>query len=145
MAGRTLGYAVLFLVPIILVRLFNQEEFGTYNSVLLYGTILNLAQVGMSESLFYFIPGSSEEASRYVCNSILVLGGIGLLTGGLCNLGGDVIAQYLNNSALSPLMPLLAAYFPDAGVRVGDRHDGSPLNILMRRRLMGYRMSLARP
>lgn len=112
MAGRTLGYAVLFLVPIILVRLFSQEEFGTYKQVfLLYGTILNLAQVGMSESLFYFIPGSSEDAGRYVCNSILVLGGIGLLTGGLLYLGGDVIAQYLNNTALSPLMPLLAAYF----------------------------------
>jgi O-antigen/teichoic acid export membrane protein len=112
MAGRTLGYAVLFLVPIILVRLFNQEQFGTYKQVfLLYGTILNLAQVGMSESLFYFIPGSSEEGGRYVCNSILVLGGIGLLTGGLLYLGGDIIAHSLNNSALAPLMPLLAAYF----------------------------------
>src|ERR1044072_8903699 len=58
MAGRTLGYAVLFLLPIILVRLFTQEQFGTYKQVfLLYGTILNLAQVGMSESLFYFLPG----------------------------------------------------------------------------------------
>ena len=112
MAGRTLGYAVLFLLPIILVRLFNLEQFGTYKQVfLLYGTILNLAQVGMSESLFYFIPGSSEDAGRYVCNSLLVLGGIGLLTGGLLYLGGDAIAHYMNNPALVPLMPLLALFF----------------------------------
>jgi O-antigen/teichoic acid export membrane protein len=112
MAGRTLGYAVLFLLPIILVRLFTQEQFGTYKQVfLLYGTILNLAQVGMSESLFYFLPGASEDAGRYVCNSMLVLGGIGALTGGVLYAGGDVIAHYMNNPALEPLMPLLALFF----------------------------------
>src|SRR6266496_3587934 len=67
MTGRTLGYAVLFLLPLILVRLFGQEEFGTYKQVfLLYGTILSLAQVGMSESLFYFLPGAGERSGRYV-------------------------------------------------------------------------------
>lgn len=112
MAGRTMGCAVLFLLPIILVRLFDQEQFGTYKQVfLLYGTILILAQVGMSESLFYFIPGSSEEAGRYVCNSMLVLGGIGLLTAGVLYLGGDLIAHSMNNPALAPLMPLLATFF----------------------------------
>jgi O-antigen/teichoic acid export membrane protein len=112
MAGRTMGCAVLFLLPIILVRLFDQEQFGTYKQVfLLYGTILILAQVGMSESLFYFIPGSSEEAGRYVCNALLVLGGIGLLIGGALYLGGDLIAHYMNNPALAPLMPLLATFF----------------------------------
>jgi O-antigen/teichoic acid export membrane protein len=112
MAGRTLGYAVLFLLPIILVRLFNQEQYGTYKQVfLLYGTILNLAQVGMSESLFYFLPGSSHEAGRYVGNSILALGCVSLLTGGLLYLGGDLIAHYMNNPALAPLMPLLAVFF----------------------------------
>ncbi|HEY7532597.1 MAG TPA: hypothetical protein VH681_07400, partial [Nitrospiraceae bacterium] len=111
MAGRTLGYAVLFLLPIILVRLFDQEQFGTYKQVfLLYGTILNVAQVGMSESLFYFLPGSSQDAGRYVCNSLLVLVGIGTLVGGLLYLGGENIALWMNNSGLLPLMPLLAVY-----------------------------------
>jgi O-antigen/teichoic acid export membrane protein len=111
MAGRTLGYAVLFLLPIILVRLFDQEQFGTYKQVfLLYGTILNVAQVGMSESLFYFLPGSSQDAGRYVCNSLLVLVGIGTLVGGLLYLGGENIALWMNNSGLAPLMPLLAVY-----------------------------------
>jgi O-antigen/teichoic acid export membrane protein len=46
-----------------------------------------------------------------VCNSILVLGGIGLLTGALLYLGGDFIAHSMNNAALEPLMPLLAVFF----------------------------------
>jgi O-antigen/teichoic acid export membrane protein len=112
MAGRTLGFAVLFLLPIVLVRLFDQEQFGTYKQIfLLYGTILNIAQLGMSESLFYFLPGSTGDAGRYVCNSLLVLGGIGLLSCGLLYMGGDLIAQYMNNPALAPLMPLLAVFF----------------------------------
>jgi len=111
MAGRSIGYGFLFVLPLILVRLFDQEQFGTYKHVfLLYGTLVNLAQVGMSESLFYFLPGSSDKAGRYVCNSMLVLGGIGLLVSGSLYLGGDAIAQLMNNGRLAPLMPLLALF-----------------------------------
>ena len=112
MAGRTLGYVVVFFLPLILVRMFDQEAFGTYKQLfLLYGTILNLAQVGMSESLFYFLPGSGSDGGRYVCNAIVVLGGIGLLGGLLLFAGGDVIAGWMNNPALAPLMPLLGIFF----------------------------------
>src|SRR5690606_12488732 len=107
MAGRTVGYAVLFLLPLVLVRVFDQEQFGTYKQVfLLYGTILNLAQVGMSESLFYFLPGASQDAGRYVSNSLLVLGAVGLLLGAVFYGGADAIAHGMNNPALAPLMPL---------------------------------------
>jgi O-antigen/teichoic acid export membrane protein len=112
MAGRTFGYAVLFVLPLILVRIFNQAEFGTYKQVfLLYGTILNLAQMGMSENLFYFIPGAGKDEGRYVCNSILALWGIGLLSAVFLFAGGDMIADSMNNDALAPLMPLLALFF----------------------------------
>jgi O-antigen/teichoic acid export membrane protein len=112
MGGRALGYAVLFVLPLILVRMFSQAEFGTYKQVfLLYGSILNLAQMGMSESLFYFLPGAGRDAGRYVCNSMLVLGGLGLLVAALFYSGGDTIAGWMNNPALAPLMPLLALFF----------------------------------
>jgi len=112
MAGRTIGYVVLFLLPLILVRIFGQEEFGTYKQVfLLYGTILSLAQVGMSENLFYFLPGAGEDGGKYVCNSIVVLGLIGLLCGGLLFVGADVVAGWMNNPSLAALMPLLAVFF----------------------------------
>lgn len=112
MAGRSVGYVVLFLLPLLLVRVFDQQEFGTYKQIfLLYGTILNLAQIGMSESLFYFLPGAAQDGGRYVANSMLVLGGVGLLVGGLLYLGGDAVARWMNNPALAPLMPLLAVFF----------------------------------
>lgn len=111
-AGRTFGYVALFVLPLILVRLFDQEQFGTYKQMfLLYATVLSLAQLGMSESLFYFLPGAGEDAGRYVCNSVLVLGGIGCLGAALLVLGGDRIARWMNNPALAALMPLLALFF----------------------------------
>jgi O-antigen/teichoic acid export membrane protein len=112
MAGRTVGYVVLFCLPLILVRIFDQAEFGTYKQVfLLYGTILGLAQMGMSESLFYFLPGAGKDEGQYVCNSILVLWGVGLLSAVFLFAGGDIIAETMNNAALAPLMPLLVLFF----------------------------------
>jgi len=112
MAGRSIGFAVLFLLPLILVRLFDQAQFGTYKQVfLLYGTMINLAQVGMSESLFYFLPGASKDGGRYVGNTMLVLGGVGLLVAGLLVAGRGTIASWMNNPALGPLMPLVAVFF----------------------------------
>ncbi len=111
-AGRTLGYVALFVLPLILVRLFDQEQFGTYKQIfLLYATVLSVAQLGMSESLFYFLPGAGDDSGSYVFNSVLVLGGIGFVGAALLALGGDTLARWMNNPALAPLMPLLALFF----------------------------------
>jgi O-antigen/teichoic acid export membrane protein len=112
MAGRTLGYVALFVLPLILVRWFDQEAFGTYKQVfLLYGTILALAQLGMSESLFFFLPGAERDGGRYVANTIIVLGGVGLIIAAGLVAGAETIAGRMNNPALAPLMPLLAGFF----------------------------------
>ena len=55
--GRTIGFAASFIIPVLLVRTFNQAEFGTYKQLfLIYGTLYGLAQLGMAESLYYFVP-----------------------------------------------------------------------------------------
>ncbi len=112
MAGRTVGYVALFLLPLVLVRWFDQQAFGTYKQVfLLYGSMVSLAQVGMSESLFYFLPGSDREGGRYVANALAVLGGIGLLIAAGLAAGAERIAEWMNNPHLAPLIPLLAIFF----------------------------------
>lgn len=112
MAGRALGYAALFVLPLILVRWFDQQAFGTYKQVfLIYGTVLTLAQLGMSESLFFFLPGAERDGGRYVANAMLVLGGVGLLIAAALAAGADAIAGWMNNPALAPLMPLLGCFF----------------------------------
>jgi O-antigen/teichoic acid export membrane protein len=68
-AGRIAGFIAAFVTPLILVRIFDLETFGTYKQwFLLYFTLLIITQIGMSESLLYFLPRAGGEAGRYVMN-----------------------------------------------------------------------------
>jgi O-antigen/teichoic acid export membrane protein len=70
-----------------------------------------LAQVGMSESLFFFLPGATRDGGRYVANTMIVLGGVGLLVAAAFWGGAERLAAWMNNPDLAPLMPLLAVFF----------------------------------
>src|SRR3989338_6047486 len=74
MSGRAIGFVAVFFLPVVLVRIFDQAEFGTYKQLfLIYSTVYGIAQLGMAESLFYFLPIAPKEAGKYVTNSMLVL------------------------------------------------------------------------
>ena len=57
MCGRTLAFAATFFIPVILARIFDPTQFGTYKQLFLIFTSVNLiAQAGMATSLYYFLP-----------------------------------------------------------------------------------------
>ena len=110
-AGRIAGFVAAFVTPLILVRLFDLETFGTYKQwFLLYITLLTMTQIGMSESLLYFLPRADGEAGRYVMNSVLFLTGVGAAAAVVLVLNAGAIARWMSNPALEPLIPLLAVY-----------------------------------
>lgn len=110
-AGRIAGFVAMFVTPLILVRIFDLNTFGTYKQwFLIYITLLAISQIGMSESLLYFLPRASASAGRYVMNSLLFLGAVGILAGVSLMLCSEVIVRWMNNPALGPLIPLLAIY-----------------------------------
>lgn len=111
MAGRAAGFAVAFAIPIVLVRMFDQADFGTYKQLfLIYTTLFPIAQVGLAESLYYFLPGAHRDAGRYLANAVTGL----MLVGALCLAGLWVlrpeIGHWLNNTTLTPYLPLLGLY-----------------------------------
>lgn len=111
MAGRAAGFVVAFAIPIVLVRAFDQRDFGTYKQLfLIYTTLYAIAQVGLAESLYYFLPAASLHAGRYVTNAVLGLA----LAGALCLAGlwalRTSIGHWLNNPALGAYLPLLGLY-----------------------------------
>jgi len=107
-AGRTIGFAASFIIPILLVRHFNQTEFGTYKQLfLIYGTLYGLAQTGMAESLYYFVPQQPKDAGPYIGNALITLGGAGLSCMALLVMGKSRIAAWLSNPMLSEHMLLL--------------------------------------
>jgi O-antigen/teichoic acid export membrane protein len=109
--GRIAGFIAAFVTPLILVRLFDVATFGTYKQwFLLYITLLTITQIGMSESLLYFLPKADGEAGRYVMNSVLFLAGVGAAVAAVLVLHADSVARWMSNPALEPLIPLLALY-----------------------------------
>ena len=78
-AGRTAGLIATFAIGPLLARLLTLEELGTYRTFfLLYATCFGLAQLGIAESLYYFVPRAPQLAGRYGANAALTLIASGL-------------------------------------------------------------------
>ena len=111
MGGRVVGFVATFLIPVVLVRAFTPEQFGTYKQVfLIYATLYGIAQLGMAESLFYFLPRDPHNGGRYVLNSLIILliagaGCVALLAG-----TGGKIPALLSNRILGPYLLMLGAF-----------------------------------
>ncbi|HEY0961586.1 MAG TPA: oligosaccharide flippase family protein [Pseudomonadales bacterium] len=111
MSGRALGFVAGFIVPLVLARAFGQAEFGTYKQLfLLYGTLFAIAQVGMAESLYYFLPSERERKGNYIVNVLIVLGLAGITALLLLSWQQDRIAAMLNNPALAPYLPMTGLF-----------------------------------
>ena len=106
--GRAPGLVIAFAIPLVLARVFDQAEFGTYKQLfLIYATLFGLAQAGMAESLYYFVPRDGSHAGRYVANSMLALAAIGLTAIAALTMGREQIAAWLTNPALARHLPLM--------------------------------------
>lgn len=111
MAGRMLAFAATFFIPVVLTRVFDPAQFGTYKQLfLVYSTVYYIAQLGMSSSLFYFLPAASHAAGRYVANSILFLGAAGLACLGLVVITAPRLGHWLSNNELSRYLPWIGLY-----------------------------------
>ncbi|MBI3894998.1 MAG: polysaccharide biosynthesis protein [Acidobacteria bacterium] len=111
MSGRMLSFIATFFIPVVLVRLFAPGEFGTYKQAfLIYMTVYGIAQLGMAESLFYFLPRAPKKAGRYAMNSLLMLLAAAVLFSGLLMEEKSRISEWLSNSGLAQYLPLLAVY-----------------------------------
>lgn len=111
MSGRAVGFIATFMIPVVLVRVFNQTEFGTYKQLfLIYSTLFGIAQLGMAESLYYFLPTYPESSRGYVGNSLLILAIAGIAGFVMLWAGGGLIGSWLNNPALAGYLPLIGLY-----------------------------------
>ena len=109
--GRMVGAAATFAIPMVLVRIFTPEEVGTYRELfLIFTSFYVLLQVGVPESLYYFVPRRSEPAGPVVANTVLALGAIGAA----CIVAGPwaapAVARWFGNDALQEHLPLLAVF-----------------------------------
>lgn len=111
MTGRFIGFVVAFAIPMVLARLFDQHDFGTYKQLfLVFGTLLGVAQFGMAESLYYFLPFETTRSGAFVFNSLLTGGGLGVVSMLVITAFRNEIAGMLNNPDLVALLPWIGLY-----------------------------------
>ena len=111
MSGRTVAFGATFFIPLVLARIFDQAQFGTYKQLfLIWGTVYSIAQLGMASSLYYFLPRSPRMSGGYVANCLLFLSATGLCCLGGLILAGPKLSHWLSNQALAQYLPWIGLY-----------------------------------
>lgn len=111
MSGRLLGFLAAFVIPMVLARVFDPHDFGTYKQLfLIHATLFGFAQLGMAESLYYFLPMAGNKAGAYVLNALIMMGLAGLVCAGFLWWQRDAVAALLNNGELAPYLPAIGIY-----------------------------------
>lgn len=111
MSGRILGYVAAFMIPVVLTRTLDPATFGEYKQLfLVYSTLFGIAQFGMAESLYYFVPGSGLLASNFIANSTLALALAGAGSWILLWWFRSGVATLLGNAAVASQLPFVGAY-----------------------------------
>lgn len=72
-----------FLMPVILVRLMSQENYGLTSQFLtLYTSIYTIAALGLHTNVFFFCPSADKEQSdKYITNTLFLLLLFGIISG----------------------------------------------------------------
>src|SRR5579864_9331718 len=107
-AGRALSFVVTFFIPVVLVRVFDVATFGTYKQVfLIYAILYGIAQLGMAESLYYFIPQRAADGGKVVLNAVVILALAGLAClGALAAFSPEIARKVGNPAAAAYLVPI---------------------------------------
>lgn len=113
MTGRAAAFGATFFVPLVLVRVLEPEEFGTYKQLfLLLTTLYLIAQAGMAESLYYFLPKEAAKAGNYIANSMIFLALAGVFSGGLLFALSPRIVEWFGNPSLAEHLVWVSAALP---------------------------------
>ncbi|NTX52632.1 spore coat polysaccharide flippase ExoM [Myxococcus sp. CA039A] len=103
-AGLTLS------IPLVLARVLHLDEYGTYYQLFLIATTLYyVLPFGVVQSLYYFLPRTSEKRP-YLGQTLLFMSGAGLLGAVLVYVLLGPVAAWFSNPALLEYRGALAAY-----------------------------------
>lgn len=102
MLGRGAATALGFAVPLILTRLLPQAEFGTYKQVwLIVTTGYFMLQLGLAQSLYYFLPRKDGQERAWLTQASLSLLTLGAICGAGLFAARFAIARQFANPALA--------------------------------------------
>jgi O-antigen/teichoic acid export membrane protein len=78
--ASAIDYVLQFILPFVLVRSLDPDEFGEYRVLwLVTNTVMAIAPLYMPQSLFYFLPRAGVRRAPYIANVLWFLGLMGVL------------------------------------------------------------------
>lgn len=109
--GRLVSAVLTFALPLILARLLTPQAFGTYKQFFLIVVTLQLTgQLGLTQSLYYFLPRGGRERGAYVAQTLLSLGILGAVFGVALYFLAPYLGHWLGDGSLGALRGPLAVF-----------------------------------
>jgi len=106
--ANLLAFALSFLTPLVIVRVFDKEEFGTYKQLFqILTTFMAALYLQVPMSAYYFMPREPNKRLQVAMNIILFYVVIGLLTALMFAAYPTWITYIFHNPALDEHIPLL--------------------------------------
>ena len=109
-AANFIKYAVGFTLPMLMVRLLDKPDYGTYQQLLLVNSMaLGLLTMGLPSSIFFFFNRISRgRRAALVRQTITMLALAGVVAGVGIALAAPAIANRASNPSLTGLLPVYA-------------------------------------
>lgn len=108
LVGKTLGYGVMFLLPVLLVRKLSQHDFGVYKQLfLVVGTAVMLLPLGFGMSAYYFLPRLRTRRERVALNILLFHAAVSGAAAALLVLRPGLLVDLFGDAGLAGYAPLI--------------------------------------
>ncbi len=108
--AKLMAFTLSFLTPLIIVRVFDQAEFGTYKQLFqLLATLMAALYLQVPMSAYYFIPREPDKRLQVAMNIALFYLAVGLLAALAFVAHPDLVTRIFHNPALEEHIPLLGA------------------------------------
>lgn len=108
LVGKTIGYGVMFLLPVLLVRRLSQHDFGVYKQLfLVVGTAVMLLPLGFGMSAYYFLPRLRVRRERIALNILLFHAAVSGLVAALLTMQPELLGRLFGDPQLIGYAPLI--------------------------------------
>lgn len=92
--ARVLRTILTIGIPIVMVRVLDQETFGAYKQIgLIASAALAILSLGLPPSLYYFVPRLPEKSQTFVVQTAIVFAAIGIVGGVVLVLSDALLAR----------------------------------------------------
>lgn len=110
-AARAASALLTFALPLVVVRLLEPAAFGRYKQFFLVAqTVLLVGQLGLTQSLFYFLPRGGAQRGAYLAQALGLLAALGALFGAALYLALPSFAGLVADEGLAAYRAPLAVY-----------------------------------